>query len=184
MFGADVAERKRHIDLAKEGYLQIPIPIDDLQRWWDADGSRNDFLGLYVEALYKGENLAVHPQQNTKNLMYMELTTVDEWTRRKRSSTEKCTREMNEPSCCLYSLQVNFERAGWDFIIAPKLYDAQMCSGECRLHHITSSTTNNTVSGCCHPSEYDPMTLVYMTQDMEVKIKDVPGMIARRCTCG
>nr|AVV64049.1 Growth/differentiation factor 11 [Anisakis simplex] len=70
--------------------------------------------------------------------MYMELTTVDEWTRRKRSSTEKCTREMNEPSCCLYSLQVNFERAGWDFIIAPKLYDAQMCSGECRLHHVST----------------------------------------------
>ncbi|KHN71899.1 Growth/differentiation factor 11 [Toxocara canis] len=67
--------------------------------------------------------------------MYMELTTVDEWARRKRSSTEMCTREMNEPSCCLYSLVVDFEAAGWDFVIAPKLYDAHMCSGECRLHH-------------------------------------------------
>ncbi|VDK27797.1 unnamed protein product [Gongylonema pulchrum] len=98
---------------------------------------------------------------------------------------------MNEPSCCLYSLVVDFEAAGWDFVIAPKLYDAHMCSGECRLHHvgrsahskITSSTTKNAVSGCCHPTEYDPITLVYMTQEKELKIREVPGMIARRCAC-
>lgn len=48
---------------------------------------------------------------------------------------------------------------------------------------ITSSTSKNTVSGCCHPSEYDPITLVYMTEEKEVKIKEVPGMIARRCAC-
>uniref|UniRef100_A0A914ZV16 TGF-beta family profile domain-containing protein n=2 Tax=Parascaris univalens TaxID=6257 RepID=A0A914ZV16_PARUN len=190
-YGADVAERKRHVDLGREAYVQIPLRIDDLQRWWDDEGPRNEFLGLYVEALYRGENLAVHPQQNPTNLMYMELTSIDEWTRRKRSSTEMCTREMNEPSCCLYSLVVDFEAAGWDFVIAPKLYDAHMCSGECRLHHpdrsphskITSSTSKNMVSGCCHPSEYDPITLVYMTEEKEVKIKEVPGMIARRCAC-
>uniref|UniRef100_A0A0M3HVG2 TGF_BETA_2 domain-containing protein n=1 Tax=Ascaris lumbricoides TaxID=6252 RepID=A0A0M3HVG2_ASCLU len=134
-YGADVAERKRHIDLGREAYVQIPLRIDDLQRWWDGEGPKNEFLGLYVEALYRGENLAVHPQQDPINLMYMELTSIDEWTRRKRSSTEMCTREMNEPSCCLYSLVVDFEAAGWDFVIAPKLYDAHMCSGECRLHH-------------------------------------------------
>lgn len=69
-------------------------------------------------------------------MMYLELTTVEEWGRRKRSYQEVCTKEMNEPSCCLYSLVVDFEAAGWDFVIAPKLYDAHMCSGECRLHHV------------------------------------------------
>lgn len=150
-------------------------------------------------------------------MMYIELTTIEEWSRRKRSYQEVCTKEMNEPSCCLYSLVVDFEAAGWDFVIAPKLYDAHMCSGECRLHHvscpsnpplyisslpsakphqresfkagrsphskITSSTKKNAVSGCCHPTEYDPITLVYMTQEKELKIREVPGMIARRCAC-
>ncbi|VDN91544.1 unnamed protein product [Brugia pahangi] len=185
--GAALAERKRHVDLSKDGYIQIPIRVDDVQRWW----SGNDFMGLYVEAFYKGENLAIHPQQDSKNMMYLELTTVEEWGRRKRSYQEVCTKEMNEPSCCLYSLVVDFEAAGWDFVIAPKLYDAHMCSGECRLHHagrsahskITSSTKKNAVSGCCHPTEYDPITLVYMTQEKELKIREVPGMIARRCAC-
>lgn len=70
-------------------------------------------------------------------IMYLELTTIEEWGRRKRSYQEVCTKEMNEPSCCLYSLVVDFEAAGWDFVIAPKLYDAHMCSGECRLHHVS-----------------------------------------------
>ncbi|VDK80154.1 unnamed protein product [Litomosoides sigmodontis] len=185
--GAALAERKRHVDLSKDGYIQIPIRVDDVQRWW----SGNDFLGLYVEAFYKGENLALYPQHDSKNIMYLELTTIEEWGRRKRSYQEVCTKEMNEPSCCLYSLVVDFEAAGWDFVIAPKLYDAHMCSGECRLHHadrsahskITSSTKKNAVSGCCHPTEYDPITLVYMTQEKELKIREVPGMIARRCAC-
>ncbi|KAL4003851.1 Transforming growth factor beta like domain family protein [Acanthocheilonema viteae] len=185
--GAALAERKRHVDLSKDGYIQIPIRVDDVQRWW----SGNDFMGLYVEAFYKGENLALYPQHDPKNIMYLELTTIEEWGRRKRSYQEVCTKEMNEPSCCLYSLIVDFEAAGWDFVIAPKLYDAHMCSGECRLHHagrsahskITSSTKKNAVSGCCHPTEYDPITLVYMTQEKELKIREVPGMIARRCAC-
>uniref|UniRef100_A0A915Q4X2 TGF-beta family profile domain-containing protein n=1 Tax=Setaria digitata TaxID=48799 RepID=A0A915Q4X2_9BILA len=130
--GAALAERKRHVDLSKDGYIQIPIRVDDVQRWW----SGNDFMGLYVEAFYKGENLALHPQHDSKNMMYLELTTIEEWGRHKRSYQEVCTKEMNEPSCCLYSLVVDFEAAGWDFVIAPKLYDAHMCSGECRLHHV------------------------------------------------
>ncbi|OZC06958.1 transforming growth factor beta like domain protein, partial [Onchocerca flexuosa] len=185
--GAALAERKRHIDLSKDGYIQIPIRIDDVQRWW----SSNDFIGLYVEAFYKGENLALHSQHDSKNMMYLELTTMEEWSRHKRSYQEVCTKEMNEPSCCLYSLVVDFEAAGWDFVIAPKLYDAHMCSGECHLHYagrsahskITSSTKKTAVSGCCHPTEYDPITLVYMTQEKELKIREVPGMIARRCAC-
>ncbi|VDO70141.1 unnamed protein product [Onchocerca flexuosa] len=64
--GAALAERKRHIDLSKDGYIQIPIRIDDVQRWW----SSNDFIGLYVEAFYKGENLALHSQHDSKNLVY------------------------------------------------------------------------------------------------------------------
>lgn len=67
-YGADVAERKRHIDLGREAYVQIPLRIDDLQRWWDGEGPKNEFLGLYVEALYRGENLAVHPQQDPINV--------------------------------------------------------------------------------------------------------------------
>ncbi|MFH4981575.1 hypothetical protein AB6A40_008284 [Gnathostoma spinigerum] len=123
--------------------------------------------------------------------MNLELTTVDEWGRSKREVQNVCTKEMNEPSCCLYSLVVDFEAAGWDFVLAPRVYDAHMCSGECRMNNvgrsahskITSSTSRSMVSGCCHPTEYDPVTLVYTTQQNELRIKDVPGMIARRCAC-
>ncbi|VDN55183.1 unnamed protein product [Dracunculus medinensis] len=266
IFGAHIAERKRLMDLNKEGYVQVALRVDDVQRWWDGEKGKNEFLGLHVQALYKNENLAVHPQPDLKsqdyifqwksgrlfkrslnrldlgkdipehrfqirfsdiqstdfiqkkkrpfskikqpngylkkkqffkiyleknlsislndrccnialfkefrrtmnisnkplkhfgflsitttdntveqqlksniinheNLMHLELTTFDEYSRKKRSYQEVCTREMNEPSCCLYSLVVDFDQAGWDFVIAPKVYDAHMCSGECRLHY-------------------------------------------------
>lgn len=56
-------------------------------------------------------------------------------------------------------------------------------AGRSTHSRITSTTTKNGISGCCHPIEYEPITLVYMTQEKELKIREVPGMIARRCGC-
>lgn len=36
---------------------------------------------------------------------------------------------------------------------------------------------------CCHPKEYAGITIVYVTNDDQIWVKEVPGMIARKCGC-
>jgi hypothetical protein len=128
--------------------------------------------------------------------MYLELTTVDRQTSRsKRDALGKCSPTGQERRCCLYDLEIDFEQAGWDFVIAPKRYNAYMCNGECqmgdpvRYPHTRIASQQAIVRGqsgvgpCCHPTEYDAITLIYMTEEREVLISKVTGMIARRCGC-
>lgn len=36
---------------------------------------------------------------------------------------------------------------------------------------------------CCHPKEYSSITIVYVTESNQIWVKEVPGMVARRCGC-
>lgn len=115
--------------------------------------------------------------------------------RSKRNAGESCSGDKQQRQCCLYDLEIDFEKAGWDFVIAPKRYNAYMCNGEChvgnlaRYPHTKIASQHAMVSGqsgvgpCCHPTEYDAITLIYMTEEREVLISKVTGMIARRCGC-
>lgn len=63
---------------------------------------------------------------------YCELYTLDNTQRRKkRSYGIDCTENSDENRCCRYPLTVDFQEFGWDWIIAPKQYRANYCSGEC-----------------------------------------------------
>jgi len=120
--------------------------------------------------------------------MYIELKTDEETNinRQKRSIDGVCKGNQ----CCLSPLVVDFEAAGWNFVIAPKRYNAFMCNGECPLSQMVrfphSKITGPQLKGvglCCHPTEYDPITLVYMTEQREVMVSRVTGMVARKCGC-
>ena len=62
--------------------------------------------------------------------MFLELELLDGSTRHKRTP-HTCQAEANETKCCLYDLMIDFEKVGWEFVIAPKRYNAFICSGEC-----------------------------------------------------
>ena len=62
--------------------------------------------------------------------MFLELEVIDENGRSKRAPNI-CTAGSNETKCCLYDLMIDFEKVGWEFVIAPKRYNAYICSGEC-----------------------------------------------------
>ena len=36
---------------------------------------------------------------------------------------------------------------------------------------------------CCHPTDYAGITIVYVTNEDQIWVKEVPGMIARKCAC-
>lgn len=62
--------------------------------------------------------------------MFLELELIDGSGRSKRTSNI-CQTGTNETKCCLYDLMIDFEKVGWEFVIAPKRYNAYICSGEC-----------------------------------------------------
>lgn len=39
-------------------------------------------------------------------------------------------------TCCLYDLMIDFEKVGWDFVIAPKRYNAFLCNGICTYKEV------------------------------------------------
>ena len=35
--------------------------------------------------------------------------------------------------CCMWPLTIDFDEFGWDWVLFPKTYDANFCSGDCSL---------------------------------------------------
>lgn len=122
---------------------------------------------------------------------YVDISTKEGKRRIRRSVGLNCDDKMNVPQCCRYPLTVNFEEFGWDFIIAPKRYEAHYCSGECgyltqqkyaHTHLIKMASLGN-VTPCCAPRKMTSMTMLYFDEDLNVVYGSLPGMIVERCGC-
>jgi hypothetical protein len=66
--------------------------------------------------------------------MYLELELFDMPSRNRRNANapQVCQAGSNNSKCCLYDLMIDFEKVGWDFVIAPKRYNAYVCMGNCQ----------------------------------------------------
>uniref|UniRef100_A0AC34QK03 TGF-beta family profile domain-containing protein n=1 Tax=Panagrolaimus sp. JU765 TaxID=591449 RepID=A0AC34QK03_9BILA len=176
-----------HGNSRPQAVYKVHLDALDVQRWIreKSDGQ----VGVFVEALLNGQNLAVHPTNANSDSMFLELELLDGSGRGKRAANI-CTAGTNETKCCLYDLMIDFEKVGWEFVIAPKRYNAYICSGECSSGQM-SSTARGTIAQhakvdffqCCHPKDYVGITIVYVTNDNHIWVKEVPGMIARKCGC-
>ncbi|KAI6226490.1 DAF-7 protein [Aphelenchoides fujianensis] len=183
--------------------FKVTIPLNglDVQTWVQtrAMESREPFVGVYVEAVFEGENLAFHPRDRYPDNMYLELEMFDMPGRSRRNANpQTCTAGSNETKCCLYDLMIDFEKVGWDFVLAPKRYNAYICNGDCAtqvrfvqqrtrtvssLHGTVTSQTTSEYFQCCHPKEYMPIKIVYVTEENVVQVREVPGMVASKCGC-
>lgn len=98
--------------------------------------------------------------------------------------------------CCRYPVTVNFDDFKWDFIIAPRRYEAYFCLGECGplsnqkfVHtHLTYMTPpgNNThwpITPCCTPRKMGPISMVFYGQEGNIHFGILPGMVVQRCGC-
>lgn len=65
--------------------------------------------------------------------MYLELELFDGPGRARREQYGVCAPDGQPETkqCCLYSLLIDFEQIKWDFVVAPKRFDAYSCKGEC-----------------------------------------------------
>ncbi|CAD6187926.1 unnamed protein product [Caenorhabditis auriculariae] len=179
--------------------IAVDIAVSHYKRWQLG----NKIPGIYVEVLVDNVNVAVHPRDSDQDEEKMVLATkFSTQVRRRRDAAPVCPRENPSAGCCMYDFEIDFEKIGWSWIIAPRTYNAYLCRGDCTLngHHMhrhghtklvratvrqegTPDWLADQIGTCCHATDYEPLTVVYVNQDGFVSQKDIPGMIARRCSC-
>lgn len=100
--------------------------------------------------------------------------------RSRRNSANVCNGR-----CCMRELIVDFAALGWNWVLWPRQYTANYCTGSChnpnaseRTHMSSNSQIVNnmleylssgSVSSCCVPRDEEPMTMVYTDDSGEIR---------------
>ncbi|KAJ8984020.1 hypothetical protein NQ317_012243 [Molorchus minor] len=149
--------------------------------------------GFVVNATANGKKVVVTDNNVDKGrkIPFVEISTVEPKRRLRRNLGLNCDDTMNEPLCCRYPLMVDFEEIGFDFIIAPKRYDAHMCAGECPFvtlqkyahTHLIMMSSPNSAQPCCAPRKMSAISMLYFDEQLNVVYGSLPGMVVDRCGC-
>ncbi|CAG9832124.1 unnamed protein product [Diabrotica balteata] len=106
----------------------VSFQSSSLQSLSSASTNKDDYVSYQSASLQGPSSASTNKEDYTP---FVEISTVEAKHRVRRNIGLNCDDESNETICCRYPLMVDFEAIGLDFIIAPKRYDAYMCSGEC-----------------------------------------------------
>ncbi|KRT79404.1 hypothetical protein AMK59_8464 [Oryctes borbonicus] len=150
-------------------------------------------LGFIINGTSEGKKFVILDRtssESEKKVPYVEINTKQ--SRRKiRRNLIDCDEGSNERICCRYPLMIDFESFGWDFIIAPKKYDAHYCAGDCDYMtlqryphtHIANMAAPHVATPCCAPRKLSSITMLYFDEDMNVVYGSLPSMVVDRCGC-
>uniref|UniRef100_A0A3Q3F4N3 Growth/differentiation factor 8 n=1 Tax=Labrus bergylta TaxID=56723 RepID=A0A3Q3F4N3_9LABR len=81
---------------------------------------------------------------------------------------------------------------GWDWIIAPKRYRANYCSGECEFMHlqqyphahlVNKANPRGTAGPCCTPTKMSPINMLYFNHKEQIIYGKLPSMVVDHCGC-
>ncbi|KAK9754094.1 Transforming growth factor beta like domain [Popillia japonica] len=150
-------------------------------------------LGFIINGTSEGKKFALIDRSNSeseKKVPYTEISTKQA-RRKMRRNVMNCDEGSNERICCRYPLTIDFESFGWDFIIAPKKYNAHYCAGDCdpmtlQHHphtHIANMAAPQVATPCCAPRKLSGVLMLYFDEDMNVVYGNLPGMVVDRCGC-
>ncbi|KAK3568714.1 hypothetical protein QTP86_013876 [Hemibagrus guttatus] len=151
--------------------------------------------GIEIKALdSKSNDLAITSAEPGEEglLPFLEVKISDVPKRTKRESGLDCDENSSESRCCRYPLTVDFEDFGWDWIIAPKRYKANYCSGECdyvhlqkypHTHLVNKANPRGTAGPCCTPTKMSPINMLYFNGKEQIIYGKIPSMVVDRCGC-
>lgn len=125
-------------------------------------------------------------------------------TRRKRQAPNTGFCKVNESTCCLQPLVINFANdLGFDFISRPKSFRANFCEGLCpevtgtvlltsrrfELLRLLNSGPTSSIEPCCTGIEYNPLQIlvrVYnpMTRMYQTQLDRLDQVTVTKCKCG
>nr|CAI5845333.1 unnamed protein product [Callosobruchus analis] len=184
-----VASRKMTQPLGKGSWAEMEL-TETVSEWFK---NPRDNYGFLVNATVNGKKIAVTDvtADKGKKVPFVEISTTESKRRIRRQIAFDCDEKMDQSYCCRYPLMVDFEVIGFDFIIAPKRYNAHMCHGECpflamqkHVHtHLTQMTMSNSMPPCCTPRKMSGITMLYFDNQLNVVYGALPGMVVDRCGC-
>ncbi|TKS67556.1 Growth/differentiation factor 8 [Collichthys lucidus] len=142
----------------------------------------------------RGNDLAVTSAEPGEEGLqpFMEVKISEGPRRARRDSGLDCDENSPESGCCRYPLTVDFEDFGWDWIIAPKRYKANYCSGECEYMHlqkyphthlVNKANPRGTAGPCCTPTKMSPINMLYFNRKEQIIYGKIPSMVVDRCGC-
>ncbi|XP_055689978.1 growth/differentiation factor 8 [Lutzomyia longipalpis] len=167
----------------------ITIDVTGLVTDWYNNPQTN--YGLFLRTHdARMRQLLVLDDPGGKNVPFIEIVTRDRRHRRpKRSTSLTCRENESETRCCRYPLVVDFDKFGWDWVIAPKQYDANYCSGECSINFLTRyghthvMQLASSAQACCSPRKMAPLTLLYFNPQEQIVHTTLQNMIVQMCSC-
>ncbi|CAJ1078712.1 growth/differentiation factor 8 [Xyrichtys novacula] len=151
--------------------------------------------GIEINAFdSRGNDLAVTSAEPGEEGLqpFMEVKISDGPRRVRRDAGLDCDENSPESRCCRYPLTVDFEDFGWDWIIAPKRYKANYCSGECEYMHlqkyphthlVNKANPRGTAGPCCTPTKMSPINMLYFNRKEQIIYGKIPSMVVDRCGC-
>ncbi|XP_073329702.1 growth/differentiation factor 8 [Pagrus major] len=151
--------------------------------------------GIQINAFdSRGNDLAVTSAEPGEDGLqpFMEVKISEGPKRVRRDSGLDCDENSPESRCCRYPLTVDFEDFGWDWIIAPKRYKANYCSGECEYMHlqkyphthlVNKANPRGSAGPCCTPTKMSPINMLYFNRKEQIIYGKIPSMVVDRCGC-
>ncbi|KAM4731484.1 growth/differentiation factor 8 [Anableps anableps] len=151
--------------------------------------------GIEIKAFdLRGNDLAVTAAQPGEEGLqpFMEVKVSEGPRRARRDSGLDCDENSPESRCCRYPLTVDFEDFGFDWIIAPKRYKANYCSGECEYMHlqkyphthlVNKANPGGSAGPCCSPTKMSPINMLYFNDKEQIIYGTIPFMVVDRCGC-
>ncbi|XP_037646691.1 growth/differentiation factor 8 [Sebastes umbrosus] len=151
--------------------------------------------GIEINAFdSRGNDLAVTSTEPGEEGLqpFMEVKVSEGPRRARRDAGLDCDENSPESRCCRYPLTVDFEDFGWDWIIAPKRYKANYCSGECEYMHlqkyphthlVNKANPRGTAGPCCTPTKMSPINMLYFNRKEQIIYGKIPSMVVDRCGC-
>ncbi|XP_051937902.1 growth/differentiation factor 8 [Hippocampus zosterae] len=151
--------------------------------------------GIHINAYDNaGNDLAVTSAEPGEQGLqpFMEVKLSEGPRRPRRDSGLDCDENSPESRCCRYPLTVDFEDFGWDWIIAPKRYKANYCSGECEYMHlqkyphthlVNKANPRGNAGPCCTPTKMSPINMLYFNRKEQIIYGKIPSMVVDRCGC-
>ncbi|KAJ8003625.1 hypothetical protein DPEC_G00150280 [Dallia pectoralis] len=181
------------VDIAAGASSWQSIEIKKILQTWLRQSETNFALEIKAYDL-RGEDLAVTAAEPGEEGLqpFIEVKISPSPTRNRRDTGLECGEESSETRCCRYPLTVDFEAFGWDWIIAPKRYKANYCSGECEYMHLQKYPYNHlvnkakprgTAGPCCTPTKMSPINMLYFNRMEQIIYGKIPSMVVDHCGC-
>lgn len=142
---------------------------------------------MYIDCIHEKLNVSFYHQNP-----FIEVKVMDTPKRSRRDFGLDCDEHSTESRCCRYPLTVDFEAFGWDWIIAPKRYKANYCSGECGIvflqkyphtHLVQQANPRGSAGPCCTPTKMSPINMLYFNENEQIIYGKIPAMVVDRCGC-